>query len=158
MPTMHPAVAGYTNMLPKTTCESCPTHQVRWQCTLCLKNVPPLICYNLDILKLTIRLRKFLAVMLQRNVKCEEVWIVSHFTYLVLQHYHAKEETQKTANWCFGRATQSNCCSAFGFLSTESCPLTAPSWTYWLQDLGSRTAAWVWVVSQRDWRNQAATG
>jgi len=34
-------------------------------------------------------------------------------------------------------------------------PPTAPSWTHWLQDLGSHTAAWVWVVSQKDWRNQA---
>jgi len=32
--------------------------------------------------------------------------------------------------------------------------LIVPSWTHWLQDLGSHTAAWVWVVSQKDWRNQ----
>jgi len=37
---------------------------------------------------------------------------------------------------------------------------TAPSWTHWLQDLGSHTAAWVWVVkskrlkkSSSDWLN-----
>jgi len=38
-------------------------------------------------------------------------------------------------------------------------PPTAPSWMHWLglQDLGNYTAAWVWVVSQKDWRNQAAT-
>jgi len=30
------------------------------------------------------------------------------------------------------------------------------SWTHWLQDLGSHTAVWVWVVNQKDWRNQAA--
>jgi len=29
---------------------------------------------------------------------------------------------------------------------------TAPSWTHWFQDLGSHTAAWVWVVSQKDWK------
>jgi len=34
---------------------------------------------------------------------------------------------------------------------------TAPSWTHWLQDLGSHAAAWVRVVSQKDWRNQGAT-
>jgi len=28
---------------------------------------------------------------------------------------------------------------------------------YWLQDLGSHTAAWVRVLSQKDWRNQGAT-
>jgi len=35
------------------------------------------------------------------------------------------------------------------FLFPEPCPPTAPSWTYWLQDLGSHTAAWVWVLSQK---------
>ena len=43
----------------------------------------------------------------------------SHFTYLVLQHYLAKEETQKTMHWCLMHATQSNCCSALDFLSPE---------------------------------------
>jgi len=37
-------------------------------------------------------------------------------------------------------------------------PPTALSWTHWLQDLDSHTAACVWVVSQKDWRNQGATG
>jgi len=32
------------------------------------------------------------------------------------------------------------------------------SWTHWLQDLGSHIAAWVWVVSQKDWRSQGVTG
>jgi len=36
-------------------------------------------------------------------------------------------------------------------------PLAARSWTHWLQDLRSLTAAWVWVVSQKDWRNQGTT-
>jgi len=84
--------------------------------------------------------------------------LLSRLTYLVLQHCLAKEETQKTAHWCFVRATQSNCYSAPDFLFSEPCPRKAPSWTHWLQDLGSHTAAWVWVVSQKDWRNQAATG
>jgi len=48
-----------------------------------------------------------------------------HLTYLVLQHYHAKEETQKTAHWRFVHATQSNCYSAVDFLSPEPCPPTA---------------------------------
>jgi len=77
----------------------------------------------------------------------------AHLTYLVLQHYLTKEETQKTAYWCIVRPTQSNCCSALDFLSPEPYALpTAPSWTHWLQDLGSPTAAWVWVVSQKDWK------
>jgi len=27
-------------------------------------------------------------------------------------------------------------------------PPTGPSWTHWLQDFGSHTAAWVWVVRE----------
>jgi len=45
-------------------------------------------------------------------------------------------------------ATQSNCCSAIDFLSLEPCPPKAPSWTHWLQDLGSHTAAWIWVLTE----------
>jgi len=37
-------------------------------------------------------------------------------------------------------------------------PPTAPSWTHWLQHLWSHTAAWVWIASQKDWRNQGAPG
>jgi len=59
-----------------------------------------------------------------------------------------------TAHWCIVCATQSNCCSTINFLSPEPC-LQQSLWTHWLQDLGSHTAAWVWVVSQKDWRNQA---
>jgi len=36
-------------------------------------------------------------------------------------------------------------------------PPTAPSWTHWLQELGSHTVVSVWVVSQKDWRNQPAS-
>ena len=45
-----------------------------------------------------------------------------HLTYLVLQHYLAKEETQKTAHWCIVRATQSNFCSALDFVYPEPAP------------------------------------
>jgi len=48
--------------------------------------------------------------------------LFSQLTSPVLQHYLAKEETQKTAHWCFAHATQSNCCSALNFLSLEPCP------------------------------------
>ena len=40
----------------------------------------------------------------------------SHLTYLVLVRYLAKYETQKTAQWCIVRATQSNFCSALDFV------------------------------------------
>ena len=35
------------------------------------------------------------------------------------------------------------------FLLNHAPPWTAPRWTRWLQDLGSHTAAWVWVMSQK---------
>jgi len=54
---------------------------------------------------------------------------VSHLTYLVLQHYLAKEETQKTAHCYLMHATQSNYFSALDFLSLEPCPPKAPSCT-----------------------------
>ena len=47
--------------------------------------------------------------------------MLSHLTYLVLQHYLAKGETQKTVHWCFLHATQSTCCSAVDLLSLEPC-------------------------------------
>ena len=66
---------------------------------------------------------------------------------------------RNTVHWCtcIVRATQSNCCGALDFLSPEPCPPIAPTRTHWLQDLGSHTAAWVWVANQKDWRNQGAT-
>ena len=89
--------------------------------TLCLKNVLPLTCYNLNI--------NYLITIIFGRCDTEKVSLrnqkmlpFSHLTYLVLQHYLAKEETQKTVHWCIVRATQSNCCSALDFLSPEPCP------------------------------------
>jgi len=42
------------------------------------------------------------------------------------------------------------------FLLNHS-PPTALRWKHWLQDSGSHTAAWVWVVSQKDWRDPEVT-
>jgi len=72
---------------------------------------------------------------------------------------HITDDTfsfRKTAHWCICivRATQSNCCGTLDFLSLESCP-NSPK--HLLQDLGSHIAAWVQVMSQKDWRNQEAT-
>jgi len=106
------------------------------------------------ILKCTIRLAK----VLTEKVRNQTMFLFYHLTYLILQQYLAKEETQKTAHWCFVRAAQSNCCSILDSLSPESCPQKASSWMHWETDTGSHTTAWVWVVSQKDWRNQAATG
>jgi len=118
------------------------------------KNVTPLTWYNLDI-------HEPIAIIFGEchwESKESDDALFSHLTYLVLLHYLAKEGTQKTEHWSIVHSTQSNVCSALDFLSPEPCPTKAPSWMHWLQDLGSHTASWVWVVSQKDWRNQATTG
>jgi len=74
--------------------------------------------------------------------------VFSHFTYLVLLHNLAKQEIRKTVHWNIVRTTQSNFCSALDFVYPEPWAQTARRWTHWLQDLGSHTAAWVWVVSR----------
>ena len=87
--------------------------------TVSQKNVPPLTCYNLDIHDPTV-------IIFVRNVKekarNQTVLCFPTITYLVLQHYLVKEETQNRAHWCYVHATQSNCCSALDFLSPEPCP------------------------------------
>jgi len=60
--------------------------------------------------------------------------LFSHLTYLVLQHCLAKEETLKTAHWCFMHATQSNCCSTLYFLFLEPCPPKSPKLNALVQD------------------------
>jgi len=84
--------------------------------TVSQKSVPPLTCYSLDIHDL---ITIIFAEVLPRSEKSDDA-LFSHLTYLVLQHYRATEETQKT-NACFVRATQSNCCSVLDFLSPEPC-------------------------------------
>ena len=69
--------------------------------TLCLKKtVPRLTCYNLDV-------HDPIAIIFGKNVtdNARNQTTFSHLTYLVLQHYLAKGETQKTAHWCFVGAT-----------------------------------------------------
>jgi len=65
-----------------------------------------------------------IAIIFGRSVaeEAENQMMFSHLTYLVLLHYLAKDETQKTAHWCIVRATQSKCCNAVDFLSPEPCP------------------------------------
>jgi len=85
------------------------------------QKVPPLTCYNLDIGLHDLTVIIFGRSVTEKNKKSDDA-LFSHLTYLVLQHYLSKEETQKTAHWCVVRATQSNCCSALDFLSPEPCP------------------------------------
>jgi len=46
--------------------------------------------------------------------------LFSHLTSLVLQHYLAKEVTQKTTHLCIVCATHSNCCSGLNFHAPNS--------------------------------------
>jgi len=66
-------------------------------------------------------------VLAYRESKKSDNALFSHLTYIVLQHYLAKEETQNTVHWCFMHATQSNCCSALNFISLEPCLSKATS-------------------------------
>jgi len=72
---------------------------VRCWCVHCVsKNVPPLTCYDLDM-------QDPIAIIFGGSVtekvkKKSDDALLSRITYLVLQHYLAKEETQKTAHWC----------------------------------------------------------
>jgi len=82
--------------------------------------------------------------------------LFSHLTYLVLLHYlrNNKPRRQHTGALCVQYNPTAAALST-SFLLNHA-PNTPYSWTHWLQDLGSHTAAWVWVLSQKDWRNQAA--
>ena len=62
---------------------------------------------------------------------------------------------RKTAHWCtcIVRATQSNCCGAVNFLSPEPCPQQP-----WAERIDYKESYSSVSMSQKDWRNQAATG
>jgi len=68
--------------------------------------------------------------------------------------------SEDSAHWCIVRATQPNRCSTFNFLSPEPCPQQprGECIVYKIQGAIQQRETWVWVVSQKDWRNQAATG
>ena len=70
-------------------------------------------------------------------------------------HFFLREDRALTHMHCACNTVQLLRRSRLRFSWTMS--PTAPSWTHWLQDLGSHTAAWVWVVNQKDWRNQGTT-
>jgi len=123
--------------------------------TLCLKNVPHLTCYNVDI-------HNPITIIFGRSViekvRNQMTSCFPNLTYLVLQHYIVKEETQKTARWSIVRATQSNCCSTLNFLSPEPCPdshklnalitrfresLQQQEYESWVKKLKKRSSDWL---------------
>ena len=92
-----------------------------------------------------------------RESKKSEDALFSNLSCMVLQHYLAKEATKDTAHWCFMCATQSNCCSALDFLSPGPCPQKPQADRIDYKIYGVIIASWVWVVSEKYWRDQAAT-
>jgi len=112
------------------------------------KNVPRLTWYNLDIHDpFTIIIGK----MLLRKQEISRCFV---FPPRLSSASALPCETQKTAH-CAWNTVQLLQRSRLRLPWTV--PPTAPSWTHWLQDLGSHTVAvWIWVVNQKDRRNQAA--
>jgi len=89
--------------------------------TLCLKNVPPLTCYNLDI-------RHPIAIIFGSSVMRK--WEIRQYVVFPPHLSGAsalpceRGNTEDTA-WCFVHATQSSCCSAVDFLWDKSPKLNA---------------------------------
>jgi len=104
------------------------------------------------ILTYTIRLQKFLAEVLQRKQEIRRCFVfpphVSSASALPCE-IENREDGALVHCAC-------NTLSNFWLRLSRTMLPTASSRTHWLQDLWSNTAAWVWVVSQKDWRNQAA--
>jgi len=82
--------------------------------------------------------------------KCQTLSNTSHMTFFLFQEDSALVHMHCACNT--GQLLRRS-----RLIFSWTMPPTAPSWTHWLQDLGSHTAAWVWVVSQKDWRNQGGT-
>jgi len=80
------------------------------------------------------------------NVRCYQTHHRWHFSF------------RKTEHWCtcIVHATQSNCCGAVDFLSLEPCPQHPRGLITRFRESYSNVST-VRVLSQKDWRNQAAT-
>jgi len=79
-----------------------------------------------------------------RRYQTHHRWFFFFQEYSALVHMHCACNTVQLL-WCYRLP------------SSWTMSPTALSWMHWLQDLQSHTTAWVWVVSQKDWRNQEAT-
>jgi len=85
--------------------------------------------------------------------KCQTPSHISQMTFFFFQ-----EDSASVHMHCACNTVQLLQCSRLPFSWITGMLPTVPSSAHWLQDLGSYTAPWVWVVSQKDWRNQEATG
>ena len=123
--------------------------------TLSQKDVPPLTCYNLDV-------HDPIAIIFGRRVTDEvrnQMMLVfpPHLSGASALACERGNPEDSELVLCGCNTVQLLQHSRLHFLSWAM-PPKAPSWMHLLWDLGNHTAVWVWVVSQKDWRNQAATG
>jgi len=122
------------------------------------KNVPPFACYNLHIrdpiaIIFGISVSEKLSNQTMLCFPISPFWCFS----ITLQNKKPRRELAFALCVCVQHSpTVLLQRSRLPFVWTI--PKAPCSWTHWLQDLGSYTAARLWVVSQKDWRNQAATG
>jgi len=111
--------------------------------TLSEKNVPPLTCSSLNI-------HDPIAIIFSRGVteKARNQMMLcfptSPFWCFSITLQKRKPRRQRTGALCVQH-------SPTAAVLLTSFLLPPKSWMHWLQDLGSHTTAWVWVVSQKDW-------
>jgi len=129
---------------------------------LCLKKRPTLTCYNLDI-------HDPITITFGRSVS-EKVSLIRNQTMLCFPTSlssasalpRKRGNPEDSALVLCACDTVRNCCVVLDFLSAEPCLPKAPRWsrTHWLQDIGSHKQCEYesLLASQKDWRNQAATG
>jgi len=118
--------------------------------TPCLKKVPPSTCYIHN------PITTFLAEVLLR--KYEIIWCFVfqlHLSSAFALPCETGNPEDSALVHCACNTVQ--LMQRYRLLFTWNMPPNSPySAVHWLQDLGSHTAAWVWVVSQKHCRNQAA--
>jgi len=83
--------------------------------------------------------------------------LFSNITYLVLLHYLRNRKPRTDSALVHAACNTVQLLQRYQLsFHLNHAPNSLYSWMHWLQDLWSYTAAWIWVVSQKDWRNQAA--
>jgi len=123
--------------------------------TLCREKVTPLTCYNFDTNNpITIIFgRSVTKKVRNQTMLCFPTPPVWCFSITLRKE---KPRRQRTGTLCVQHSPTAAALSTSFLL--YHVPNSPYSWTHWLQDLGSHRAAPVWLVSQKDRRNQAATG
>jgi len=151
------------NMLnmPKSACERAASRTEQWriqeEATLCLKKrrtSEALTCYSLDVhCPITIIFGSCVTEKVRNRTMLCLPTSLSGVSALPCERGNP-EDSAPVHCACIMVQLLERCRLPFSW----TMPPKAPSWTHWLWDLGSHAAAWVWLMSQKHWRNQAATG